>query len=62
MSTPAAVVFPKTLKLDSEKMHRLRLRLGYVLAVVLILGLAVYGFGYYFWTPPSGRFPSNITC
>jgi len=48
MSTPAAVVFPKTLKLDNEKMHRLRLRLGYALAVVLILGLAVYGFGYYF--------------
>jgi hypothetical protein len=38
----AAVPLP-----DNERGHRMRLRIGYLLALGLILGLSVYGFDYY---------------
>ena len=32
---------------DTERAHRIRLIFGYILAIALIAGLAVYGFDYY---------------
>ena len=40
----AAAVAPAR---DAERAHRIRLTCGYVLAIALIAGLAVYGFDYY---------------
>lgn len=46
MSTQVSVL-SKTLSLDSEKMHRARLRLSYVLSAALVVALTSYGLDYY---------------
>ena len=47
--TTAATSLP-----DPDRMHRLRLRLAYLLAVAGTIGLAVYGFSYY-WSSAEQR-------
>ena len=48
MSTRAVSILNPAKKVDAEAGHRLRLRAGYALAILLLLGLALYGFDYYF--------------
>ncbi len=43
-ATVATAVFPVR---DKDRGHRIRLTIGYILAIVLIVGLLVYGFDYY---------------
>jgi hypothetical protein len=43
-----------TASADSNRMHRLRLRIAYLLATVGTIGLLVYGFSYY-WSSPEQR-------
>ncbi len=46
MSTQVSTL-PRTLKIDTERMHRLRLRAGYLLSGALMVALAAFGSDYY---------------
>jgi hypothetical protein len=59
VSTLASLSILNSPVIDTEKRHRLRLHAGYGLAISLILGLALYGFDYYFLEATQRPFSSK---
>jgi uncharacterized protein (DUF934 family) len=56
MSTNASVATRVMSAKDTERAHRIRLICGYILAIALIAGLAVYGLDYYTLSSPNRPF------
>ena len=64
MSTNAAVATTgvATISRSEGRAHHVRLVCGYVLAVALIAGLAIYGFDYYTLGSAERPFSPNMPC
>lgn len=61
MSSQASISILNSSKVDTEARHRFLLRAGYTLAVVVVLGLLVHGFDYYFLELPLRPFSPKHT-